>query len=334
MSLVVRPAGPAARAHPAGGRPPVRRGRRAALVARAVGPRHAHPLFRRPALAALRGGALCRGDGRRRHPAGGRPVPRRRRRSCRARSRRTCSPARPPSRRPSWSTASAPWSGASRPARTACPLIGSGDWNDGMNRVGQRGSGRKRVARLVPATRCCSKLGAALCERGRPAARASATPARPAGWRPCSELAWDGDWYRRGYYDDGSPLGSAQNDECKIDSICADLGRALRRRPLGARGAGHGRGPHPPRAAGRAGGAPVHAPVRSLPRRIPGYIKGYPPGVRENGGQYTHAAIWTIMAVGPARQRRRGDGAVPHAEPDQPHAHRRRCGTLQGRSRT
>ena len=65
------------------------------------------------------------------------------------------------------------------------------------------------------------------------------------------ELAWDGDWYRRGYYDDGSPLGSAQNDECKIDSIAQTWAVLSGAAPAAARRAGHGRGPHPPGAARR-----------------------------------------------------------------------------------
>ena len=99
------------------------------------------------------------------------------------------------------------------------PLIGSGDWNDGMNRVGHAGTRRERLARLVPARRPAAS--------SRRSARRAATRARAAryrgrGARACAtmlELAWDGEWYRRGYYDDGTPLGSAQNDECRIDSI-------------------------------------------------------------------------------------------------------------------
>jgi len=110
------------------------------------------------------------------------------------------------------------------------------------------------------------------------------------------ELAWDGDWYRRAYFDDGTPLGSVQNEECKLDSLTqswAVLSTAAR-----------------PRRAERA----MHAVRAHLVRRDaqlvllltppfdhmthdPGYIKGYIPGVRENGGQYTHAAVWTVIAL-------------------------------------
>ena len=110
------------------------------------------------------------------------------------------------------------------------------------------------------------------------------------------ERTWDGEWYRRGYYDDGSPLGSAQNDECRIDGIAqswAVLSGAV-----------------PQRFADRAIDAVRAHLVRRGPGLValltppfdrsaqePGYIKGYPPGVRENGGQYTHAAAWTVMAM-------------------------------------
>ena len=110
------------------------------------------------------------------------------------------------------------------------------------------------------------------------------------------ERTWDGEWYRRGYYDDGSPLGSAQNDECRIDSIAqswAVLSGAV-----------------PQRFADRAmdavrahlvrrghGLVALLTPPFDRSSQEPGYIKGYPPGVRENGGQYTHAAVWTVMAM-------------------------------------
>jgi cyclic beta-1,2-glucan synthetase len=107
---------------------------------------------------------------------------------------------------------------------------------------------------------------------------------------------WDGEWYRRGYYDDGTPLGSAMNDECKIDSLAqswAVLSDAV-----------------PVRFADRAMDAVrthlirrgqqvvlLLTPPFDKSAQDPGYIKGYPPGIRENGGQYTHAAIWVVMAM-------------------------------------
>ena len=109
------------------------------------------------------------------------------------------------------------------------------------------------------------------------------------------EKAWDGDWYRRAYFDDGAPLGSAQNDECRIDSIAqtwavmsdvADSYRAQRamtavEQYLVRRGDGL---------------IILFTPPFDKSKLDPGYIKGYVPGVRENGGQYTHAALWTVIA--------------------------------------
>ena len=109
------------------------------------------------------------------------------------------------------------------------------------------------------------------------------------------ELAWDGEWFRRGYYDDGTPLGSAQNDECRIDAISqswAVLSGAVPRRfaelamdAVRARLVRRG-----------SNVLPLLDPPFDRSAQEPGYIKAYPPGVRENGGQYTHAALWTVMA--------------------------------------
>src|SRR5690606_18527767 len=110
------------------------------------------------------------------------------------------------------------------------------------------------------------------------------------------QQAWDGEWYRRGYYDDGTPLGSAQNDECQIDSLSQSWAVLSGAVPQGF--------------AERAMDA-VRTHLVSRGSRIllllhppfdrsaqdPGYIKGYPPGIRENGGQYTHAATWVVMAL-------------------------------------
>ncbi len=174
------------------------------------------------------------------------------------------------------------------------PLFGSGDWNDGMNRVGREGRGESTWLGfflhdvLVEFGPLCAGRGEA--ER---AERYRREAIRLAG---VLERTWDGEWYRRGYYDDGSPLGSAQNEECRIDSIAqswAVLSGAV-----------------PQRFAERAMDAVRADLVRRGPRLLalltppfdrspqePGYIKGYPPGVRENGGQYTHAAVWTVMAM-------------------------------------
>jgi cyclic beta-1,2-glucan synthetase len=110
------------------------------------------------------------------------------------------------------------------------------------------------------------------------------------------ELAWDGEWYRRGYYDDGTPLGSAQNDECQIDSISqswAVLSGAVPQRFAE-------RAMDAVRSSLIARGSQLLLllnPPFDRSTQDPGYIKGYPPGVRENGGQYTHAAAWVVMAL-------------------------------------
>jgi cyclic beta-1,2-glucan synthetase len=110
------------------------------------------------------------------------------------------------------------------------------------------------------------------------------------------ELAWDGDWYRRGYYDDGTPLGSAQNDECKIDSIAQTW--AVLSRAASVQRANRAMDAVRSRLVQRGYRAILlFAPPFDQSAQDPGYVKGYPPGVRENGGQYTHAAIWTVMAM-------------------------------------
>jgi cyclic beta-1,2-glucan glucanotransferase len=174
------------------------------------------------------------------------------------------------------------------------PLMGSGDWNDGMNRVGRQGRGESTWLGFF--LHVVLRDFATLCgDRGDPA-RAERYHGETGRLARLLEQAWDGEWYRRGYYDDGTPLGSAQNDECRIDSIAqswAVLSGAV-----------------PARFAERALDAVRTHLIRRGPRvallltppfdgsaQDPGYIKGYPPGVRENGGQYTHAALWLVMAM-------------------------------------
>ncbi|TBU74010.1 GH36-type glycosyl hydrolase domain-containing protein [Phytopseudomonas daroniae] len=174
------------------------------------------------------------------------------------------------------------------------PLMGHGDWNDGMNRVGERGKGESVWLGFF----------------GYDVLRRFSTIALLNGdaefARRCNEQAdalnlsldahaWDGAWYRRAYFDDGTPLGSASNDECRIDSIAQSwsvlsgaapdnrrrtamdsLEQHLLRRDIGL--------------------VQLLAPPFDRGVLDPGYIKGYVPGVRENGGQYTHAAVWASMA--------------------------------------
>jgi cyclic beta-1,2-glucan synthetase len=180
------------------------------------------------------------------------------------------------------------------------PLIGTGDWNDGMNRVGEAGRGTSVwLGWLLIAT----------IEAMAPLAQPR-DPARVARWRRHAEAVrqaierdgWDGAWYRRGTYDDGTPLGSAASLECRIDSIAQSWavlsGAADRERAATAMASTteHLIRPDP-------GLALLFAPPFDATPLDPGYIKGYPPGLRENGGQYTHAAMWAILA-----HARMGDG--------------------------
>jgi cellobiose phosphorylase len=171
---------------------------------------------------------------------------------------------------------------------------GSGDWNDGMNAVGNKGKGESVwlgwflysvLKRFIP---ICVKHGDS--ERAVKYESASDEIVRA-----IEEKAWDGNWYRRAYFDNGMPLGSIQNTECKIDSISQSWA-------VISEGGDEKR---------------VKEAMNSLENYLvlrdeglikllfppfdegdlePGYIKGYVPGVRENGGQYTHAAAWVIIA--------------------------------------
>jgi cyclic beta-1,2-glucan synthetase len=122
------------------------------------------------------------------------------------------------------------------------------------------------------------------------------------------DLTWDGDWYRRAYTDDGTPIGSAQNDECRIDAIAQSWAVLSGAAPL--RRAEHAIDAvrtHLIRRDARL--LLLFTPPFHSSKLDPGYIKGYVPGIRENGGQYTHAALWTIMAIGALGH---GDEAVEY----------------------
>jgi len=174
------------------------------------------------------------------------------------------------------------------------PLMGSGDWNDGMDQVGKAGRGESVWLGFF--LHAVLSDFAPLCAARGEAIRAARYRAEAARLSSALERTWDGEWYRRGYYDDGTPLGSAQNDECAIDSIAQSWAVLS--------------GAAPQRLADRAmdsvrthlvrRGAKVVlllTPPFDRSAQSPGYIKGYPPGVRENGGQYTHAAAWIVMAL-------------------------------------
>jgi cyclic beta-1,2-glucan synthetase len=174
------------------------------------------------------------------------------------------------------------------------PLFGGGDWNDGMNRVGRQGKGESVwMAFFLHAV---LDGMAPLCERRGDAGRAARYRAYQEKLRHSVESAgWDGEWYRRGYYDDGAPLGSRESDECQIDALVqawAVLSQvAPRERAEQAMDAVEQR-----LVSWGDGLVRLLTPPFDRTGHDPGYIKGYVPGVRENGGQYTHAALWVAAA--------------------------------------
>jgi cellobiose phosphorylase len=194
------------------------------------------------------------------------------------------------------------------------PLIGSGDWNDGMNLVGIDGKGES------------TWLGFFLCEVLTQFAKVASLFGDAEFAASCAaqsqqihgnieEHGWDGNWYRRAYFDDGTPLGSASNEECQIDSISqswsvlsspaanngvGDISGAASTRSLAAMGAVYRR-----LVRQDAGLIQLLDPPFDRSNLNPGYIKGYVPGVRENGGQYTHGAIWAAMAYAKLQQSER-----------------------------
>ena len=174
------------------------------------------------------------------------------------------------------------------------PLMGSGDWNDGMNLVGIGGKGESvwlafflcHVLReFAPLAR--RRDDPAFADRCEESARQLA--------RHIEASAWDGDWYRRAWFDDGTPLGSSSNAECSIDSVAQSWsvlsGSADGPRSRQAMAALHARLVH-----ADTGLVQLLDPPFDNSGLDPGYIRGYVPGVRENGGQYTHAAVWAAMA--------------------------------------
>ena len=183
------------------------------------------------------------------------------------------------------------------------PLMGSGDWNDGMNRVGRGGRGEsvwlgffvyELLHRFIP-----------VCEQRGDIARAARYRTRLSDLATAvNDGGWDGEWYRRAFYDDGEPLGSASSDEGRIDAI-AQAWAVLS-------------GAAPPERAERAldaleqylvdepaGIIRLLTPPFDRTPHDPGYIKGYLPGVRENGGQYTHGTLWAVRALAELGRRER-----------------------------
>jgi cyclic beta-1,2-glucan synthetase len=173
------------------------------------------------------------------------------------------------------------------------PLIGGGDWNDGMNLVGAGGKGGSVwLGWLLVRTLA---MFAPLAQT-RDAGRARRWQAHAALLREALEReAWDGDWYCRATFDDGTWLGSKDREECRIDAIAqswAVLSGAAD--PTRARAAMASLETYLVRH--EDGLALLFTPPFDKGRRDPGYIKGYPPGLRENGGQYSHAAMWAVLA--------------------------------------
>jgi cyclic beta-1,2-glucan synthetase len=174
------------------------------------------------------------------------------------------------------------------------PLMGSGDWNDGMSSVGDKGKGESVwVGWFLLNT---MKEFTPFCQERKEKRREKKYLKHSEELKiALDENAWDGDWYRRAYFDDGTPLGSVQNEECRIDSIAQSWSVIS--------------GGASPQKATRAmasveeylirrgdGLVLLFTPPFDKGTLEPGYIKGYVPGVRENGGQYTHAALWTLIA--------------------------------------
>ncbi|MDB5937110.1 MAG: glycosyl transferase, partial [Massilia sp.] len=196
------------------------------------------------------------------------------------------------------------------------PLMGTGDWNDGMNRVGREGRGEsvwmgfflfRIITDFLPA-----------CERRGDSARiASYTAYRTHLSAALNDAGWDGEWYRRAFYDNGAVMGSKDSDECQIDALAQAWsvisGAAPAERAQQALDAMEQR-----LVSDREGLIRLLAPPFVDTPQDPGYIKGYVAGVRENGGQYTHAACWAIRAVAEAG---RGERAAQLLEMLSPVSH-------------
>ena len=175
------------------------------------------------------------------------------------------------------------------------PLMGSGDWNDGMNKVGWQGSGESVWMGWFLYTILSEYVLIAEVHGDLERARRYGKEAKRLA-QALHHSAWDGEWYRRAYFDDGTPLGSASNEECRIDSISqswAVISGAAD--PKRAQEAMRAVGDYLVRK--EDGLILLLAPAFDRMNPDPGYIRSYVPGVRENGGQYSHAAMWVIMAT-------------------------------------
>jgi cyclic beta-1,2-glucan synthetase len=174
------------------------------------------------------------------------------------------------------------------------PLIGGGDWNDGMNRVGEDGTGESVWLGffiydiLIKFERICRSMN--------DSSRADhyALTARDLKLK-LNEKGWDGDWYLRAFYDDGTPIGSALNEECRIDAI-SQAWSVISGVASEQRGKQSLQAVEQHLVSEEGKFIRLLTPSFDKTEKDPGYIKGYIPGVRENGGQYTHAALWTVKA--------------------------------------
>ncbi len=185
------------------------------------------------------------------------------------------------------------------------PLMGTGDWNDGMNRVGVEGRGESvwvgwflyaTMSQFIP-----------LCREMNENDFASLLESRSNDLRQAIEqYGWDGEWYLRAFYDDGTPLGSVRNEECRIDSIAQSWGVLSGAANL-ERAQQAMQAVEQQLIKDEDALLLLFTPPFAQTQHDPGYVKGYPPGIRENGGQYTHAAIWTIWAFAQMGQ---GDRAL------------------------
>jgi cyclic beta-1,2-glucan glucanotransferase len=193
------------------------------------------------------------------------------------------------------------------------PLMGAGDWNDALDRVGIGGRGESVWLGWF----LCATLTrfAELCIRRGDLPRAATYRQRAGDLAKSIESnAWDGAWYLRAYYDDGTPLGSAANNECQIDSIAQSWavlsGAGERARAARAMESVANRLMPPDDQL-----VLLLTPPFDKTPRDPGYIKGYPPGIRENGGQYTHAALWAVWAFAQLGQGDRAESLLRMLNP-------------------
>jgi cyclic beta-1,2-glucan synthetase len=184
--------------------------------------------------------------------------------------------------------------GASALGPQGIPRMGGGDWNDGMNRVGAGGRGESVWLGWF-LIRTLQDFAPVAVQRGDLEHAELCRTTAKAVLKAIEAHAWDGAWYRRAFYDDGSPLGSHENAECRIDAIAQSWSVIA-----------NGDQPRARRAVASSETELIVPEERMMlllkppfadPAHEPGYIRSYPPGIRENGGQYTHGVLWTAQAL-------------------------------------